>query len=99
MIHKKHVNYTRMGEQNQLTIFYNLNIQSLKCRVFEKSVKCIVIMKVLQDEPQILGTTNGSIGGRKYFQCHKNHGKFVLLSDLVKEEEFFNIITGAFLIH
>ena len=56
-------------------------------------------MKVLQDEPQILGTTNGSIGGRKYFQCHKNHGKFVLLSDLVKEEEFFNIITGAFLIH
>jgi len=47
------------------------------------------------DEPQILGTTNGSIGGRKYFQCHKNHGKFVLLSDLVKEEEFFNIITGT----
>ena len=90
MVHKKHDKCTRMGEQNQLTIFYNLN---------KKSVKCIVIMKVLQDEPQILGTTNGSIGGRKYFQCHKNHGKFVLLSDLVKEEEFFNIITGAFLIH
>ena len=48
----------------------------------------------LQDEPQILGTTNGTIGNRKLFNCHKNHGKFVPMSDLVKEEDFFNIITG-----
>ena len=48
----------------------------------------------VQDEPQILGTTNGTIGGRKLFQCHQNHGKFVPISDLVKEEDFFNIVTG-----
>ena len=48
----------------------------------------------LQDEPQILGTTNGSIGNRRLFQCHQNHGKFVPMSDLVKEEEFFSIISG-----
>ena len=47
-----------------------------------------------QDEPQILGTTNGTIGNRKLFQCHQNHGKFVPISEIVKEEEFFSIITG-----
>ena len=51
-------------------------------------------MSFVQDEPQILGTTNGTIGGRKLFQCHQNHGKFVPISDLVKEEDFFNIVTG-----
>ena len=48
-----------------------------------------------QDEPQILGTTNGTIGNRRLFQCHANHGKFVPMSELVKEEEFFAIISGG----
>ena len=48
----------------------------------------------LQDEPQILGTTNGSIGNRRLFQCHPNHGMFVPMSELVKEEDFLHLISG-----
>jgi len=44
------------------------------------------------DEPQILGTCNGSFANRKLFHCHPNHGKFVPLAELVKEEDFFNML-------
>ena len=54
----------------------------------------IKIIIIFQDEPQILGTTDGTIGNRKLFQCHQNHGKFVPISEIVKEEEFFSILTG-----
>ena len=48
----------------------------------------------MKDEPQILGTTNGSIGSRKLFQCHPNHGMFVPMSEVMKEEDFFNVLSG-----
>eukprot|EP00092_Neocalanus_flemingeri_P006993 GFUD01007550.1.p1 GENE.GFUD01007550.1~~GFUD01007550.1.p1 ORF type:complete len:926 (+),score=211.08 GFUD01007550.1:283-3060(+) len=51
-----------------------------------------MVAGVLLDEPQILGTSNGSYGNRHLFHCHPHHGKFVPISELVKEEEFFNIL-------
>ena len=56
--------------------------------------KCPPISTVclFQDEPQILGTCNGSYANRSLFHCHPNHGKFVPLAELVKEEEFFNML-------
>ena len=54
----------------------------------------IIPIIFVEDEPQILGTCNGSYKSRQLFSCHPNHGKFIPVSELIKEEDFFTLLAG-----